>query len=65
MEQMTPDDSLWVEILLREKDLQDKNAQVLREELRRGGFPQRIIEEFLTRRSAGIRGSPTSKQATR
>lgn len=46
-EQLSPQDNLWLQILLAEKSLKDTPDLQVQKQLVRQGFPQRIINNFL------------------
>lgn len=46
----TPEDSLWTAILLKDSELKSLNDDAVRGELRRGGFPEPLIERYLQER---------------
>lgn len=48
---MTPEDNLWLAILEREPKLGDMKEGEVRLYLREGGFPEKLVEEFLKSRT--------------
>ena len=46
-EHLSPQDNLWLEILLTSKTYKDSTNQQAQEQLVQDGFPQRIINNFL------------------
>jgi hypothetical protein len=51
---LTPGDSLWLAILNRDPELADlavRCPEKLRRKLRKVGFPNNIVEEFIRRKS--------------
>jgi hypothetical protein len=46
-EQLSPQDNLWLEILLTSKTFKNITDTQAKEQLVQGGFPQQIINNFL------------------
>lgn len=54
---LTPEDKLWLEILLRDEDLSKLEEARLKAELARRGFPARLIAAFLNARASVTRAT--------
>lgn len=58
---LSPSDSLWLAILEREPAFRSMTAEEVREALKAGEFPARVVEAFLASRAAQRRNKAANR----